>query len=207
MAGIIRIPTPVSTASATARLVGDLASADVYRYWRFSHLTASGGSHLALGALQLRDSGDAILSVTFSTSMTSAAGAISNLNENSLYAPGVYFDVSQLTPGDTRHITADLGSAQSVVGIRAATWNNTSQRLSTFRLSGSNDNTTYTVINTTVTLPAITTTETLQASTTTVGSPLSPDFGASERGEIALWNSVAYVCTASGNPGTWLALN
>jgi hypothetical protein len=178
----------------------------VWRYWRFSDITTPGGNPLALGGLQLRDSGDAIISATFSSSMTSGAGSISNLDENTSFEPGVYYGTSQLTPGSTQYITADLGSAKAVAGIRGATWNNTSQQLKTFRLSGSNDNTTYTEVQSLVTLPDIATTGTLQSTTTAIGAAPEPDFGVSIRGEIALWNSVAYICTASGDPGTWVEL-
>lgn len=196
-------PTPKFTA---VREVSDVPDANVWRYWRFSHITTPSGNPLTLGGLQLRDSGDAIISATFSSSMTSGAGNISNLDENTSFEPGVYYGAAQLTPGSTQHITADLGSAKAVAGIRGATWNNTSQQLKTFRLSGSNDNTTYTVVQELVTLPDIATTETLQSTTTAVGATPEPDFGPSVRGEIALWNSIAYICTASGDPGTWVEL-
>jgi hypothetical protein len=196
-------PTPKNL---PARLVGDVPDANVWRYWRFSNITTPGGNPLALGGLQLRDSGDAIISATFSSSMSSGAGNISNLNENSAFSPGVYYGAIQLTPGSTQHITADLGTPKAVAGIRGATWNNTSEQLKTFRLSGSNDNTTYTEVQALVTLPDIATTETLQSTTTAIGATPEPDFGASVRGEIALWDSVAYICTASGDPGTWIEL-
>lgn len=196
-------PTPKNLPT---RLVGDVPDANVWRYWRFSNITTPGGNPLALGGLQLRDSGDAIISATFSSSMTSGAGKISYLDENSSFNPGVYYGAIQLTPGSTQYITADLGSAKAVAGIRGATWNNTSEQLKTFRLSGSNDNTTYTEVQALVTLPDIATTETLQSTTTAIGATPEPDFGASVRGEIALWDSVAYICTASGDPGTWIEL-
>jgi len=108
-------------------------------------------------------------------------------------------------------MTIDFGSVRTITGMKQAIHSLTGRYATGFTLSTSSDGTNFTVHSTTTGIPnpGIATLSPLIL----LGVPNAPIFGASTRGEIGLWLNpgtgvnTAYVCTVSGTPGTWVALN
>jgi hypothetical protein len=111
-------------------------------------------------------------------------------------------------------MTVDFGSVKTITGMKQAIHSSagTPGRYATgFTLSTSSDGTNFTVHSTMTGIPnpGIHTLSDMIL----LGIPNTPIFGASTRGEIGLWLNpgtgvnTAYVCTASGTPGTWMPLS
>lgn len=132
-----------------------------FRYYRFTEVTSNGDTWIVIGELQLRGAGDAILQGTYTTNMGVGGGAVDFLDDSDVNtAVAIPFPY-----GENLYIQVDLETAQEVNGFRQSCLESLYKQILTFKFSGSNNGTDWTVINPLVTMPDLPAIATLDATT------------------------------------------
>jgi hypothetical protein len=134
---------------------------DQFRYYRFTEITSNGDAFIVIGELQLRGAGDAILQGTYTTNMGTFGPGVTYLDDSNVNtAVAIAFPY-----GIDNYIQVDLGTAQEVNGFRQSCLESLAKQVKTFKFSGSNNGTDWTVIRSLVTMPDLPAIATLDATT------------------------------------------
>lgn len=135
---------------------------DQFRYYKFTEVTSNGNVYIVIGELQLRGAGDVILQGTYTTNMTVVGGSVTYLDDSNVNT-AVAIPYPSNVPSD--YIQVDLGTAQPVYGFRQSCLESLDKQIKTFKFSGSNNGTNWTVISPLVTMPDLPAIATLDATT------------------------------------------
>lgn len=205
----------------TARILGTSTASVTAQYLRFTTvIVAPSADAWDLAELNLFNGGTLLTPTWTRANQTSEAAWNAGLISNSdVTARAAYWGATSQALNSTFYLQADLGSVGTITGFKQAAASLTSGDSTPTAANGTNATTGRWMKQSTITYSTDGTTYTSLGALTfsnpgiSILGPLEglsatgPNFGNSTRGEIGLWNSIAYICTVSGTPGTWVALN
>lgn len=178
-----------------------------FRYFRWVNVEAQGTDYLDFSELALYRNGSRITGGTYSTSAGfNQSLPISNLGDGVVNARVGYWWQTSWRGVPGFFIKVDFGSAKEVDSWRQAVSDTLGRGIASCKVQGSNDDVSWTDINTFTGL----TNPTLWVlgSVNTLGTAPAVVFPPNVNvGTVGVLPDAAYVCTVSGNPGTWLKVS
>jgi hypothetical protein len=184
-------------------------TAPTARYFRLTAMTRDDGMNMQVNELAWYSPlGTRVIPAAYTHGSISATGSPTSwLHDGnlSIYQNPVYSWNN--STGAAGHLTTDFGSPQQINSVAMCC--NANRVLQYFRVSTSNDGTTFAPFNSgfTYTLTGFNGAAGVLTTPTPFGAADAPDFGASTAGEygVAVISGTEWIyrCTASGDPGTW----